>query len=200
MFIPFKINGEFVDKILSLYVAGTTMNAGTVVDLDTTDVTAIGASVGFTAMKAGTVKAATITPQSNGGYYGSGAAANTLVAANFGKEMGMAIPTVNATGPTLQERILELASSYMTIPTGYAVAVFKPSAGDIVATDQFVGNLTGDAGATGLINTATNGNLGAPCGVYQGRFRLVQTTDAVRARFLGNTTANGAAVGLFEFA
>lgn len=200
MFIPFKINGEFVEKILSLYVASIALSAGSLVDIDTTDTTAITASVGFTAMKAGSVKLATVTPASNGGYAPSGAAANSIVAANFGKELGMAIPTVNATGPTLEERILELASSYMTIPEGFACAVFKPAPGDIVATDQYVGNLAGDSAATGKIDTTVTGNLGAPCGIYQGRFRLVQTTDAVRARYLGNTTANGASVAMFEFA
>jgi hypothetical protein len=198
MFSPYKVSA-FQEKVVSLYVAQTTLNAGALVDLDATDTSAISGQVGFTTMVAGSVKLATVTPQSNGGYYGTGTGTNALVAANFGREMGVVIPNVNTTGPTLEERLLALASSYMTVAVGNACAVFVPSGGDIIATTEFVGYLSGDSAATGYINPAANGSLGAPCGIFQGRFRLVQTTDQVRARFLGNTNLNGAVVGLFQF-
>lgn len=182
MFIPFKVP-SFHEKVLSIYKAAVQCSAGSLVDIDTSDTTAITASVGFTALTAGSIKLATINSTSA-----------------FPRELGMSIPTVNLTGPTLEEKILELASSYMTIPVGTAAAIYTPTPGDIVATDQFVGNLAGDTGATGIINPATAGNLGAACEVFQGRFRLIQTGNPVRARFLGNTTGNGVAVALFQFA
>lgn len=184
MFIPFKVNGDFREKIVSLYISSANMNAGSLVDLDLTDTVAVGAnaSVGFTTMRGGSLTLATI------------ATANA-----FPREFGMAIPAVNGTGPSFEERILELASSYMTIPVGYAVAVFKPQPGDIIATDQYIGALTSDNGATGLIDTTATANFGAACGVFQGRFRLKQASDVVRARYIGNSTANSSTVALFEF-
>lgn len=184
MFIPFKVNGDFKAKIVSLYISSANMNAGSLVDIDTTDTVAVGASasVGFTTMRAGSLTLATI------------ATSNV-----FDREFGMAIPAVNGTGPSFEERVLELASSYMTIPVGYAVAVFKPQPGDIIATDQYVGALSTDTGATGLLDTTSTANFGAACGIFQGRFRLKQGSDVTRARYLGNTTANSVTVALFEF-
>jgi hypothetical protein len=200
MFSPFKV-ADFQQKILSIYTSNVPLNAGGLVDIDPTNTSAVGAgvSVGYTLLTAGSLKLATITPSSNGGYAPTGTATNALLTANFGRELGVAIPNVSISGPTLTERILELASSYMTVPAGAAVAVLKPCGGDIIATTEYVGYLPTDTGATGLIDITNTANYCAPCGIYQGRFRLVQTTDAVRARYLGNTTVNGALVGLFEF-
>lgn len=183
MFAPFKVP-NFEQKILSLYKAGITLNAGALVDIDTTDNGAVGAtaSVAFTLLSGGSVKLATI-----------------LTADEFPRELGMAIPAVNLTGPSLEERLLQLASSIMTIPVGFALAVFQPTPGDIVATDQFVGNLAGDSAATGKIDTTSTANYGKGCSVFQGRFRLKQSGEETRARYLGNTTTNGVATSLFLF-
>lgn len=184
MFIPFKVNGDFLDKIVSLYTTNEVMAAGSLVDIDTSDAVAVGstASVGFTTLRGGSLILATIT-----------------TANPFPREFGMAIPSVSETGPTFEERVLQLASSYMTIPVGYAVAVFKPQPGDIIATDQYVGALSADTGATGLIDTTNTANYGQACGVFQGRFRLKSGSDVVRARYIGNTTADSGEAALFEF-
>lgn len=199
MFAPFKVS-DFHGKVISTYKGAAPMSAGALVDIDPSDTSGITGSIGFDSLTAGSVTLATIAPASNGGYAPTGADTNAVAAANFGRELGVAIPTMNATGPTLQERILELASSYMTVPVGAALAVFVPAGGDIIATDQFVGNLAGDNALPGYLNLTNTANFLAPCGIYQGRFRLVQTSDAVRARYVGTTTVNGALVGLFQFA
>lgn len=188
MFSPFKVS-DFHGKIISIYRSTSPLNAGGLVDIDPTDASAIQGSVGFNSLVAGSIKLATIVPASNTG----------TVA--FGRELGIAIPNVNLTGPTLQERILELASSYMTVPVGAACAVLVPSPGDIVATTEFVGyNLQTDTNLTGFIDITSTANMGIPVGINNGRFRKVQSTDAVRARYIGNTTVNGSLVGLFQFA
>jgi hypothetical protein len=184
MFSPFKV-ANFQEKIVSLYKAAAPLNAGALVDIDPTDASAISGSVGFNTLTGGTVKLATVA---------------TASATSYGRILGVAIPTVSLTGPTLQERILELASSYMTVPVGAAVAVFEPAPGDIIATTEYVGYLAGDSSATGFLDTTNAANMAKPVAAFGGRFRLVQGGDAVIARYVGNTTVNGALVGLFQFA
>jgi hypothetical protein len=188
MFSPYNLTVEtFVEQTLSLYIATATMSSGTVVDLDTTDTTGITNQVGFTTMYAGAVKPATIAPASN-------------TAPNFGREFGIAIPTVNLTGPSLQERILQLASSVMVIPVGYTLAIFRPKPGDIIVTTSFVGaNPATDSSATGYLDVTNVANSGAPLGIFQGKFRKVQSTDEVRARYLFNTQLSGVAAAAIEF-
>lgn len=192
MFSPFKVSA-FQEKILSLYTAGVPLNAGALVDLDPTVTVAVGsnASVGFDVLTMGSLKLATVLAAN-----AAGSAASNV----FGKELGLSIPAVNATGPTLVERILELASSYMTIPVGAACAVLKVAPGDIVATTEFVGYLPTDSSVTGNLSITTAANLGCAMGVAAGRYRIAQSGDAVRARYVGNTQVNGTVVGLFEVA
>jgi hypothetical protein len=183
MFSPTKVNGDFLKKITSLYVSSGDLNAGSLVDLDLTDTVSVSGSVGFTTMRAGSVIAATVT--------------NTNA---FPRELGLVIPDVQGSGIPFEERILGMAESYMTIPVGYAVAIFKPSGGDVIASDQFVGNLAGDTGAPGFLDVTNPVNYGKAVGVFQGRFRLVQAGDVVRARYVGNTTVGGVNAPMFEFA
>lgn len=183
MFSPFKVNGEFLKRIVSLCISSANMSAGTLVDLDSTDTSAITGSVGFSTLRLGTVKPATITTTSV-----------------FPREFGMAIPDVSGTGIAFEDRVLGMAQSYMTIPVGMPVAVFKPSAGDIIATDQYVGALAGDTGATGLLDITLTANYGKPLAVFQGRFRIAQAGDVTRARFIGTTTVGTATAALVEFA
>jgi hypothetical protein len=185
MFIPFKVNGDFHSRIVSLYTANSNMNAGSLVDINPSDTVAVGAnaSVGFTSMRAGSLVLASVGTSNV-----------------FPKEFGIAIPAVDGTGPSFEERILELASSYMTIPVGYAVACFKPFAGDINATDQYVGALASDSGATGLLDTTNTANYGCALGIFQGRWRKAQGSDVIRGRYLGNSTANSTTVALVEYA
>lgn len=190
MFHPFKVNGDFVQKILSIYTAGSSMLSGTIVDVDTSDTVAVGAnqSVGFSTLRAGSVIPATI-----------------LSSAAWTRPLGFVIPSVTGSGPSFEERVLQLASSYMTIPVGYAVAIFKPQPGDIIATDQYVGALTTDNGATGALDITDTTKYNSVMGVFQGRLRIKQSGDALCARYLGNTTAptgtgtTQGQVALFEF-
>lgn len=184
MFSPFKVP-SFQEKIVSLYKATVPMAAGSLVDIDSTDTSAVSGSVGFNSLTAGSLKLATVAP----------ADAN-----NFGRVFGITIPTVSLDGPTLPERILGLASSYMTIPVGAAVATLVATAGDIVASTEFVGYKAGDAGAAGFLDITDVTKYGKTVGAFNGRFRLVQAGDAVVGRYLGNTTVNGALVGMFQFA
>ena len=186
MFSPFKV-ADFQSKIVSLYKAGAPMNAGALVDVDTNDTTAVGsnASVGFDVLTMGTLKLATILAAS---------AASQIP----GRELGVLIPSVSATGPSLVERILELASSYMTIPVGAAAAVLKHAPGDVIATTEFVGYLPGDSSKTGFLDITATANFNKAVGINNGRYYLSQSTDAVRARYVGNTQVNGTVVGLFE--
>jgi len=93
---------------------------------------------------------------------------------------------------------LGLSSSFMTIAEGLTAAIYMPTPGDIFATSEYVGNLAGDSSLTGYINNASTGNMLAACEVFQGRFRLAQAGNFCRARYLGNTTANSAVLGLFQ--
>ena len=186
MFSPFKVPG-FYDKILSIYISTTPLNAGAIVDVDPNNTIAFGAnaSVGYNSLIAGGLTLATLAPADS---------------THFGRELGIAIPSVNLTGPTLQERLLELASSYMTVPVGAACSVMVTSPGDIIATTEFVGYLPADSGATGALDITDATNKYAELGVFQGRFRKAQGGDAVRARYLGNTTVNGTLVPFVQMA
>lgn len=185
MFSPTKVNGDFIKKIVSSYISNANLYAGTAVDLDPTDPVAVGAnaSLGFTTMRGGSVIAATI--------------ATTNL---FPREFGLCIPDVNGTGIPFEERILGMAESFMTIPVGYSVAIFKPAGGDVIATDQYVGSLTGDTGAPGFLDITAQANYLKPLGIFQGRFRIAQAGDVVRARYLGNTSVGGALLPMVEFA
>jgi hypothetical protein len=177
-------------KIMSLYKSSIAINAGALVDIDTTDTTAINASgLGFGTLYAGSLKLA--TPP---------ALAAIAAAQVYNRELGVAIPTVNSTGPLLIERMLQLASSYMTIAQGLNVAVYLPTPGDIIATTEYVGFLGGGDHGTGWIDITSTGNLGAACEVFTGRFRLAQAGNPCRARYLGNTSANGSVLAMFQFA
>jgi hypothetical protein len=189
MFSPYKV-ASWQEKVVSTYISTVDLNAGALVDLDPTDTSAsaANASVGYTTLRAGSLKLATVAPQAN------------TAGGVFGRELGIAIPNVNATGPTLTERLLVLANNYMTVARGAAVAVLVPAPGDIIATTEFVGYLGGGDHGTGFIDVTASNTPGAVCGVFNGRFRLVQAADAVRARYIGNTTLNGYLVGLFQFA
>lgn len=185
LFVP-----NFERKVMSLYKAPVALNAGALVDIDTTDVSAIASLVGYTTLIAGSLKLATPVALQ----------VNTTGIQTWQRELGVCIPTVNTTGPLLIERILRLASSYMTIPTGLNAAVYLPSPGDMIATSEYVGFLGGGDHGTGWIDTTSNGNLGTPCEVFSGRFRKAQAGNPVRARYMGNTTANGTNIGIFQFA
>lgn len=184
VFVP-----NFERKIMSLFKAPVGLNQGAIVDVDPNDTTAVSASggVGFGTLYAGSLKLFTsaVVP----------AVASAQV---FSRPLGITVVTVNTTGPTLIERLLELASSYTTIAEGMNAALYLPSPGDIIATSEYVGNLTGDSSLTGYINNASTGNFNAACEVYQGRFRLAQAGNFCSARYLGNTTASGAVLGVFQ--
>jgi hypothetical protein len=186
MFSPYKV-ANWLDKIVSLYIANVPLNSGALVDLDASDTVNFGssASLGFNNLRAGSVKLATVAP------------ADTT---HFGREFGISIPGVTSNAPDLAERILYLASSLLTVPVGASVGVLIPAPGDIIASTEFVGYLPGDSGATGQIDPTSSSNPYAPVGVFQGRFRLAQSGDAIRGRYLGNTNLNGSTVGLFQFA
>lgn len=176
-------------KIMSLYKASIAINAGAIIDVDPTDTTNITATggVGFGTLYAGSLKLFTsaVVP----------AIASAQV---FSRPLGICIPTVNTTGPLLIERLLELASSYMTIASGMNAAIYLPSPGDIIATSEYVGNLGGGDHGTGWIDNTLVGNMNAACEVFQGRFRLAQAGNFVAARYLGNTTANNAVLSVFQ--
>lgn len=184
MFRPYKV-ASFQEKVNSLYKAKVAFPAGTIVDIDPTDTSGVSGSIGFTTLTAGSVVPATVAPASP---------------TSYGRAFGVAIPTVSEDGPTLQERILGLASSYINIPVGAACAVLVPAPGDQIATTEFVGYQAGDSGAAGYIDITNVANYGKPVGVFNGRFRLVQSGDAIIGRYVGNTTVKGALVGLFQFA
>jgi len=174
----------FDRKILSIYTSAIQLNQGAFVDIDVTDTTLISGSLGQSALSGGGVVLATCATQS---------------ASVFGRELGISVMQVTANGPSIIERILELSNSYMTLPEGVGIPIYIPSAGDIIATDQFVGASTSDSSTTGYLNPASQGNLGAPVGIYQGKLRLAQSGDAVRARYMGQTTISGVAAGMFQF-
>lgn len=171
-------------KILSVYTSAIPLNQGAFVDIDNTDTTLTAGTLGQSALSAGGVVLATCATQS---------------VSVFGRELGIAVMGVTATGPSIVERILELSTSYMTLPEGVGIPIYIPCPGDIIATDQFVGATTADSAVTGYLNPATQGNLGAPVGVYQGKMRLAQSGDAVRGRYLGQTTISGVLAGMFQF-
>lgn len=180
MFKPVKVP-NFEHKLNSMYVAGILINGGAFVDIDTTDTAAITGSYGYSSLRAGSVKLATINSSSA-----------------IPKELGIALVDVTATGPSVLQRILRLATAYMQIPEGLNLAVYTPVTGDIFATTEFVGNLSGDSAATGKIDVTNAANFGAGCEVYQGRLRLVQSTNPVRYQFIGQTTSNGATLAMFR--
>lgn len=180
MFKPVMVP-NFEHKLNSMYVAGITLNGGALVDFDSTDTSAISGSYGYSALRAGAVKLATINSSSP-----------------VPKEFGIALVDVTPTGPTIIQRILRLATAYLQIPQGLNLAVFVPCPGDIFATTEFVGNLPGDSSLTGYIDVTNASNLFAACEVYQGRIRLVQSGNPVRYQFLGKTTTGGATVAMFR--
>jgi hypothetical protein len=186
MFSPYKVP-NWTSRVFSFYTSNIPLNSGAFVDIDPTDTVGVGAneSVGFTALRAGSVKLATVAP------------ADTT---HFGRELGIAIPGVNLSGPNLAERLLELASSLLTISAGGGVGLFPVHPGDFIATTEYVGYLPGDSSATGYLDVTNVANLGAPVGIFQGRLRLAQGSDAVRARFAFNTIQNGTQVAVFQFA
>jgi len=186
MFKPFFAPGA-ERRILSIYTATIPMNAGALVDLDTSNTVAVTGNVGFTAQTAGQLLLATA------------AVVPTVASVQlYSRFLGFAIPTVNATGPDVFARMLRLGNTYMTIPQGANCAVYLPTPGDLIATTEFVGYLAGDSAATGKIDTTNTANLGKAVEAYQGRFRLCQAGNFACGRYLGNTTANGAAVGIFQ--
>lgn len=178
MFKPVKVP-NFEHKLNSMYIAGITLNGGALVDIDTTDAAAINGSYGYGALRAGSLKLATINSTSA-----------------VPKEFGVALVDATPGGPSLIERILRLATSYLKIPQGLNMAVFTPSPGDVFATSEFVGNLSTDTGATGLIDLTNTANVGAALEVFQGRLRLVQAGNPVRFQLLGKTTTGGATVAM----
>ena len=183
---------NFERKIQSLYKANIAMSAGSVVDIDTTDTTAIDAAgVGYGPLFAGSVKLFTSAALPN-----SPIETATQV---YQRPLGIAVPSVNTTGPILIERLLDLASSYMTIAEGANLAIYSPVPGDIIATDQYVGAGGGSDHGTGWIDITSTGNLALGCEVYQGRFRLAQAGNYIYARYMGNTTANNVVLAMFQF-
>jgi len=180
MFKPLQVP-NFERKINSMYKAGLTLNSGAAVDFDSTDTSAITGSYGYSALSAGSVKLATI---------------NNVSAVQ--REFGYALTDVTPTGPSVIERILRLATSYLKIPQGMNLAVYLPAPGDVFATSEFVGNLVGDNSLTGYINVNSSASQFGACEVFQGRLRLVQGANPVRAQFLGQTTANGATLAMFR--
>src|SRR5579872_2697706 len=189
MLKPFFVP-NFERKIFSGFKASIALNAGGLVDVDPADTTAIAGQVGYTCMINGSLKLA--TP--------AALPANNAATQVYTRELGFAVANVNATGPLLIERILELASSYLTIPEGLQLAVLIPAPGDIIATSEYVGFLGGTDHGTGWIDVTSTGNYNAACEVYQGRYRLAQGGNPVRARYLGNTQSNGVQIGLFQVA
>lgn len=180
MFKPIMVP-NFEHKLNSMYIAGITCNGGALVDFDTTDTAAITGSYGTTALRAGSIKLATINSSST-----------------VQREFGIALVDVTPTGPSILQRILRLATAYLQIPQGLNLAVYVPAPGDIFATTEYVGNLPGDSSLTGYINVASGSNLGAACEVFQGRIRLVQSSNPVRYQFLGQTSTGGATVAMFR--
>jgi hypothetical protein len=183
MFKPLSVP-NFERKINSMYKAGITMNGGAAVDIDVTDTSAITGSYGYSALSAGSVKLATPA---------------TVSATQSGRELGYALVDVTPTGPSVIERILRLATSYLKIPMGLNVAVYIPTPGDIFATTEFVGNLAGDSALTGYINVNLPTALGITCEIFNGRLRAYQaSTSPARAQFLGQTTSNGSTLAMFR--
>ena len=175
---------SFTEKILSGYISNINITQGMLVDIDTTDVTAINGSYDYSALALGSVKLATVT---------------TASTSNAGLELGVAMVNVTPTGASLAERILGLSTNFQTIPQGLNLPILTPAKGDIIGSDQYVGNLPGDSSALGKLDPTITSNLGAPLGIYQGRFRLAQSGDALRAQFVGTSTLNGNPICLFRF-
>lgn len=183
MFAPYKV-ANFETKVSSLYLSAIPLIRGTVVDIDTTDTIAIVDVVGFSTNRLGSLKAATIAASATG----------------YNKPLGVLIQDVKVTGASFQERVLGSAANLYTVPVGSSPAVFCPATHDKVSSDQYVGALPGDTGAVGIIDTTNVANLGIGVGVFQGRFRIAQAGDAVIARYVGNSSVNGNATAIFEFA
>lgn len=176
VFVP-----NFERKILSAYITPqSNVNGGAVVDIDTSDTVAVSGSYAYDTLRAGTIKLATINNTST-----------------VPRELGFALVDATQTGPTLIQRILRLATAYLSIPWGANCAVYVPTPGDIFATSEFVGNLEGDGGATGKIDLTDTSKFGDPCEVYQGRLRLQQTGNPARYQYLGHTTSGGS-VAMFR--
>lgn len=186
MFSPYKAS-NWLDRVLSVYISNVPLNSGALVDIDTSDPIGISATakVGFNGLRAGSLKLATV------------AAADTT---HFGKELGLSVPGVTIGAPTLSDFILQQANVLLTVPAGSAVGVLKLIPGDLIATTEYVGFLPGDSGATGALDITDNTKCGAPLGIFQGRFRLAQSGDAIRARFLFNTDLNGNQAPVVEMA
>ncbi len=186
MFSPYKVP-NWTSRVFSFYTSNIPLNSGAFVDIDPTDTVGVGAnaSVGYTSQRAGSLKLATV-----------GAASTTV----FGRELGIAIPGVNLTGPNLAERLLELASSLLTVAAGGGVGLLPLHPGDFIATTEYIGYLPGDTGATGILDVTNVANIGVPMGIFQGRLRIAQSGDAIRARYAFNTTQNGTQVAVFQFA
>lgn len=173
---------NFERRINSSYLSpSSVLTAGQYVEIDSADTGAIPSSVGFSTLKAGTVKAFT-----------SPVVPAVAAQQTYYKGLGFAIASVNATGPVIIEKILELASSYMTIPEGLNLAVYSPQPHDIIATDQYV------TSGTGLLDTTNTANFLVPVEVFGGQFRIAQTGNTIIGRYVGNTTVNGVQCGLFE--
>jgi hypothetical protein len=180
MFKPVLVP-NFEHKLNSMYVAGIQLNGGALVDIDPADTSAISGAYGFSALKGGSVKLATINASSA-----------------VPKELGVALVDVTPTGPSILQRILRLATAYLQIPQGLNLAVYLPAPGDIFATTEYVGNLPGDSSQTGYIDVTNTSNMCAACEVFQGRIRLVQSGNPVRYEFVGKTTTGGATVAMFR--
>ena len=171
MFVTGDLGGH--GRVNSLYkVPAALVNVyqGELMDIDLTDTSVVGKSLGFNAQIAGSLKLASITTQ-------------------VPNELGIALVNANATGVPLVERMLGVATNYFTIPLGLDMPVYMPVAGDVIATDQYVGALPADVGANGLLDPTLLANYGSLCGIYQGRFRLTYSTDKNRAQVLGYTAS-----------
>jgi hypothetical protein len=171
-------------RVVSIYKAGAaaTITSGALVDIDLTDISAVNKSIGYDVMVGGTLKLATIPS--------AGFTSN---------ELGFSIASVLPGGVPIIERILGVATNFMTLPSGLNIPVYLPANGDFIGTSEFVGyNPAADSATTGYIDITLSANYGAVCGVFNGKFRLKQGADQARAIFLHKTTANGVALGVFK--
>ena len=182
MFKPLFVTERLNGRVCSLYKSSIALNSGGLVDIDFTDTSDFGKSLGQEVLLAGSLKLAT-------------------VASTDSNEFGISLANCVPGGVPLVERLLGVATNFFALPTGLNVPVYQPLAGDIIATTEYVGNLAGDVGATGLIDPTQVGNYGAACGIISGRFRLKQAGDKQRAILLGMTTlaSNGPTLAIFKY-
>jgi hypothetical protein len=180
MFKPHRLTDNWESRVESAYRAPVAMNAGALVDVSPTDLSAVTGSDGFSSLITGSLQLCTTTTAANN------------------RELGVLMTNVIPGGVPLIERVLGLSTNYFSVPEGMNAPVYKTTKGDVVGTTEYVGYLTSDSGAPGFLDITNTSNYLAQVSIFNGRFRLAQGGDLARARWFGLTSQGGVSIALFE--